>query len=164
MPHSRSPSLSVSTQARSLTAIERRRRIERSRGFSLIEVLVAFVILALVATALFRLFSSSLNNAAASEEWSRALQVAESQLASAAAAQPLKEATDRGSDLNGKVEWQTNVTVYAAPNVDPELERASEALAMRLLRITVDVKYKGGDGRERTLSLATVRMGPRNVL
>ena len=54
------------------------------RGFSLIEVLAAFVILALVATALFRLFSASLNNASASEEWSRALQVAESQLEVAA--------------------------------------------------------------------------------
>ena len=48
----------------------------RQSGFSLIEVLVAFVILALVATALFNLFSSSLNNASAAEEWSRAVQVA----------------------------------------------------------------------------------------
>ena len=50
----------------------------RTRGFSLLEVLVAFVILALVATALFRLFSGALNNASAAEEWSRALLVAES--------------------------------------------------------------------------------------
>jgi general secretion pathway protein I len=133
------------------------------RGFSLIEVLVAFVILALVATVLFRLFSTSLTNASVSEEWSRALQVAESHLASAAAAQPLKEAADRGTDLDGRVSWETNVTPYVAANVDPDLDRASEALAMRLLRITVDVKYKGGDGRERALSLATVRMGPRTL-
>ena len=33
---------------------------------------------------------------------------------------------------------------------------------MRLYRITVDVKFDGADGRERTLSLATVQMGPRN--
>ena len=132
------------------------------RGFSLIEVLVAFVILALVATSLFRLFSSSLTNASISEEWSRALQVAESRLATAAAAQPLKEASERGTDLDGRVEWQINVTPYVVADVDPELDRASETLAMRLLRISVDVKYKGGDGRERTFSLATVRMGPRN--
>jgi len=136
--------------------------VKKARGFSLIEVLVAFVILALVATSLFRLFSSSLTNASISEEWSRALQVAESRLATAAAAQPLKEATERGTDLDGRVEWQINVTPYVVADVDPELDRASETLAMRLLRISVDVKYKGGDGRERTFSLATVRMGPRN--
>ena len=45
----------------------------RTAGFSLLEVLAAFVILALVATALFRLFSGSLSNASAAEEWSRAL-------------------------------------------------------------------------------------------
>lgn len=134
-----------------------------ARGFSLIEVLVAFVILALVATALFRLFSSSLTNASVSEEWSRALQVAESHLAMASAAQPLKEASERGSDLDGRVQWETSVVPYVPPNVDPDLERASEALAMRLLRITVDVKYKGGDGRERAFTLSTLRMGPRNL-
>jgi general secretion pathway protein I len=132
-----------------------------ARGFSLIEVLVAFVILSLVATALFRLFSSSLTNASAAEEWSRALQVAESRLANAAAAQPLKEATERGDDLNGRVKWETSVTPYAARDVDPELERASEGLAMRLYRINIDVRYVGGDGRERTLTLSTMRMGPR---
>ena len=51
-----------------------------ARGFSLIEVLAAFVILALVATALFRLFGDSLRNASAAEDWSRALLVAESRL------------------------------------------------------------------------------------
>ena len=51
----------------------------RNSGFSLLEVLAAFVILALVATALFRLFSGSLQNASAAEDWSRALLIAESQ-------------------------------------------------------------------------------------
>jgi prepilin-type N-terminal cleavage/methylation domain-containing protein len=36
-------------------------------GFSLLEVLVAFVIVALVATALFRLFGGALNNASAGQ-------------------------------------------------------------------------------------------------
>ena len=66
------------------------------RGFSLIEVLAAFVILALVATALFQLFSGALLNASAADEWSRASLVAESRLAAAAGAVPLVETTDRG--------------------------------------------------------------------
>ena len=54
------------------------------RGFSMLEVLVAFVILALVGTALFRLFSGALNNASAADDYSRAVLVAESVLAEAA--------------------------------------------------------------------------------
>jgi general secretion pathway protein I len=131
-------------------------------GFSLIEVLVAFVILALVATAVFNLFSSSLNNASAAEEWSRAVQVAESRLASAAATRPLRETTDRGAEFDGRVKWETAVAPYTAQDIDPDLEKASETLATRLFRITCEVRYVGGDGRERTLSLATMRIGPRN--
>jgi general secretion pathway protein I len=133
-----------------------------ARGFSLIEVLVAFVILALVATALFRLFSSSLTNASAAEEWSRAVQVAESHLASAAAAQPLKEIAERGEEFDGRVKWETAVAPYVAADTDPDLEKASETLATRLYRITCEVRYVGGDGKERTLSLATMRVGARS--
>lgn len=140
----------------------RSRSARVARGFSLIEVLVAFVILALVATALFRLFSASLNNVSAAEEYSRALLVAESQLEAAAGAQPLRENSERGVDNSGRVQWESRVAPYVIADVDPDLERASESLAMRPYRITVDVKFKGGDGRDRTLSLATVRLGPRN--
>jgi len=134
----------------------------RARGFSLIEVLAAFVILALVATALFRLFGDSLGNAAAAEDWSRALLVAESRLEEAAAAQPLREGSERGTDASGLVQWESRVAPYDAPDVDPDLERASEALATRMYRITVDVRFTGANGRERTFSLATLRVGPRN--
>jgi general secretion pathway protein I len=134
----------------------------RQRGFSLLEVLVAFVILALVATALFNLFSSSLNNASAAEEWSRALQVAESRLAGAASAQPLKEGNERGDEFGGRVKWETAVSLYTAADIDPDLDKASETLATRLYRITCDVTYVGGDGKERSLSLATTRVGARS--
>jgi hypothetical protein len=89
------------------------------------------------------------------------LLVAESQLEQAAAAQPLKEAATTGTDASGRIRWELKVAQFQVPDVDPELERASEALAMRLYRITVDVKFDGSNGRERRLSLATLRMGPR---
>lgn len=137
-------------------------RPRTARGFSLIEVLAAFVILSLVATALFRLFSASLNNASAAEDYSRAVLIGESRLEAAAAQQPLKEASDRGSDDGGRVAWETRVEPYVVADLDPDLERASESLAMRLFRITVDVRFTGTDGKARTFSLATVRLGPRN--
>ena len=135
---------------------------KRDRGFSLLEVLAAFVILALVATALFRLFSASLNNVSAAEEWSRALLVAESQLEIAAATQPLRTLDEAGVDESGKVRWTSKVEPYTVPDIDQELERASDALSMRLYRVKVDVTFDGADGRSRALSLATIRLGPKN--
>ena len=135
----------------------------RSRGFSLIEVLAAFVILALVATSLFQLFSGALQNAAAAEDWSRAVLTAESRLAQAVNAQPLVEATDRGDADDGRIQWETRVTAWEPPDVDPELARISEGMRTRLYRVEVDVRFPGLAGRERSLSLATVKLAAKEA-
>jgi general secretion pathway protein I len=139
-----------------------RRRPRLARGFSLLEVLVAFVILAAVATVLFRLFSGALANASAADEYSRAVLVAESVLTAAAAAQPLREATETGSADDGRVEWTTRVTPYSPPDVPPELEGTSEAMPIRLYRVTVDVTFPSPSGGRRTYALATTRIGLRD--
>ena len=140
------------------------RRPGSSAGFSLLEVLVAFVILSLVATALFNLFGGALRNASASEDWSRALLVAQSRLAEAANVQPLREGTATGTEPDSRIAWQTVVAPYVPPDASPELEHASETMTTRLYRVTVDLRYPGGDGRDRTLSLSTVRLGSRSKL
>ena len=135
----------------------------RARGFSLIEVLAAFVILALFATSLFGLFSGALGNASAADDWSRALLVAQSRLATAAAAQPLAAASDNGTEDEGRIRWESRVAPWDPPEVDPELARISEALTTRLYRIEVDVRFPGIAGGERTLSLATVRLAAKDA-
>jgi general secretion pathway protein I len=134
----------------------------RASGFSLLEVLVAFVIVALVVTALFRLFGGALGNASAADDWTRALLVAQGRLASAAAAEPLREATETGTDADGRIAWRTTVAAYTPPDANPDLERASEGMPTRLYRVTVDVRFPGFAGAERTLSLSTVKIGARN--
>jgi len=135
----------------------------RARGFSLLEVLVAFVILALVTTAVFGLFGGALRSASTAEERSRAMLVAQSRLTLAASAQPLREGSEAGTEQDGRIAWQTAVAPYVIPDANPDLERASEAMTTRLYRVSVDVRYGGGDGHERTLSLATLKLGPRSV-
>jgi general secretion pathway protein I len=127
-------------------------------------VLAAFVILALVATALFGLFSGALANGSAAEEWSRAMLVAESRLAEAASAQPLRETTERGTADEGRIEWESRVRAYDAPDVEPELARMSETMVTRLYRVEVDVKFPGIAGTARTLHLATLKIAARDPL
>jgi general secretion pathway protein I len=134
------------------------------RGFSLLEVLVAFVILSLVATALFRLFSGALGNASAADDYSRAVLVAESALATAAATQPLREATQSGSADDGRIAWTTRVAPYSPPGVSPDLERVADAMPTRLYRISAEVTFPAPSGGQRTFALATTRIGARDLL
>ena len=137
--------------------------LARARGFSLLEVLVAFVILALVGTALFRLFSGALNNASAAEDYSRAVLVAESALAEAASTQPLREGTQQGTADDGRIEWTTRVAIYAAPVVNPDTERGSDAMNIRLFRVSAEVAFPGQAGGKRALTLATTRIGAKDA-
>jgi general secretion pathway protein I len=136
----------------------------KEHGFSLLEVLVAFVILSLVATALFRLFGGALGNAAAASDWSRALLVAQTRLAVAANALPLREGADQGTETDGRIRWETRVAPYTPPNTTDDLERASEALPTRLFRVTADVRFPSDNGGERIVSLSTLKLAARNPL
>jgi general secretion pathway protein I len=140
-----------------------RSRAARVRGFSLLEVLVAFVILSLVATALFGLFGGAMRNAAVAADWSRALLVAQSRLAEAASVQPLREGSAAGTEPDGRISWQTQVAAYAVPDPNPDLERASETMPTRLYRVSVGVRYTGDNGKERTLALSTLKVGARGL-
>jgi general secretion pathway protein I len=130
----------------------------RAAGFSLLEVLVAFVILALVGTVLFRLFGASLNNASLSDEYSRAALHAETRLAAAGAEAPLREGTDQGASEDGRYTWSTKVEPYSAPGTTADQERMAQMLPMRLWRLTVTVTWPTDVGGQRTLALSTVRM------
>jgi len=130
----------------------------RAAGFSLIEVLAAFVILALVGTALFRLFSGALGNAALAEEYSRATLYAESRLATYGVEAPLRESAEQGTSEDGRYAWAATVSPYSPPGASPALEGASAAMAVRLWRVAVSVRWPGAPGSERSVSLSTLRI------
>ena len=133
----------------------------RARGFSLLEVLAAFLILALVGTVLFRLFGASLNNVGAADDFSRAAVLAESRLTAAAAVQPLQEATDQGVSDDGRFSWTTNVTRYVAPDSSPDQLHVSEAAPVALWRVAVTVTWPGTQGNVHSVALSTVRMASK---
>ena len=139
-----------------MTTRERPAFVARARGFSLLEVLVAFVILSLVATALFRLFSGALNNASAADDYSRALLVGESAIAEAAAARPLRDGTAQGTADDGRIEWTTKVEPYVVPGAVPD--PLVDTMPTRLVRVSAEVRFPAPSGGTRTLALATTRL------
>jgi len=134
----------------------------RVQGFSLLEVLVAFVILALVGTALFQLFGGALNNASVADDYSRAALLAESRLADTAVENvPLREGSDQGTTEDGKYSWTTRVEPYLGPGTTADQDRLGQSSSVRLWRISVTVSWPGVLGNQRSLSLATVRLASR---
>ena len=145
-----------------MTAVGRMARMP-ARGFSLLEVLAAFVILALVGTLLFRLFGASLNNAGAADDYSRAALFAESRLTAAAAVVPLREGSDQGLSDDGRYAWTSTVTPYVPPDSTPDQIRFGEAAIVVLWRVGVTVTWPGTLGNERSLTLSTVRLAAKQT-
>lgn len=144
---------------RSPPAAGERGRARAQAGFSLLEVLVAFVILALVATALFRLFGGALGNAGIAEDASRAVLVAQSRLD--AARTELR--ADSGVEDDGRIAWSTRVQPWESADTPGALGAATQVIATQLYRVSVEVRYPGAGGRERTLELSTLKVARRDL-
>ena len=120
------------------------------RGFTLIEVIVAFAIVALALSALFQIFSTGLRSSVVTENYNMAVLLADSKLAGIGIEEPL-EAGDQSGTFDNGFRWETNVRPYddGGSSFTPG--------AIQAFEVTVTVKW-GGLNRERTVSLATLRL------
>ena len=119
------------------------------RGFSLLEVLVAFSIFSLSLGVLFQIFSSSLRGAELARSYSHAIIIAESQLAQASVEDLLEPVTREGS-VDDRYHWITTVSKYESDGGDAE-PGMPEAY-----RVSVRVVW--GDSTDREIALDTLRL------
>ena len=129
------------------------------RGFTLIEVVVAFVLLALVLSVSFEIFSTGMARAGGLEERAQALVVAQSRLAMAGAEEALKEGVASGETEDRRFRW--TVTVARADAAPTGNTGAPPSSAYALYRVDVHVSWHGADARDHALDLATLSVGPK---
>lgn len=124
------------------------------RGMTLIEVLVAFVVLSVTLAVIMQIFSAGLRNASLADGYSRALFLAQSKLDAAGVESPL--AVGEGSGQQGAdLHWSVAVIPYADGG---DAERLM--MPVRLYQVRVRVGWNE-DGRARRIELATLRLGPK---
>ena len=126
----------------------------KSRGMTLIEVLVAFVVLSMTLAVIMQIFSGGMRNARLAGAYSYALILAESQLAAAGVEQPLsvgQSSGQTGPDLT----WRTTVELFDDGGAAERL-----LLPTRLYQVRAQVSWNEG-GRERQVQLTSLRLGPR---
>ncbi len=127
---------------------------KNSRGMTLIEVLVAFVVLSITLAVIMQIFSGGMRNARMADNYSRALFLAESKLDAVGVERPLAAGEESGQ-LDPNMHWRVVIEPYAD---NGEAERLM--MAVRLYEVKVQVGW-GEDGHTRQLELASLRLGPK---
>ena len=120
----------------------------RDQGFTLLEVLVALVILSTTVVATLQLFGGGLRLARAAGDHADAALLASAKLTDLEAG-PLKEGTEEGTE--GPYRWTRRVAL--APSLLPVAPDSPEAVSIRLARVNVEVRW----GRGRRFELSTLR-------
>jgi general secretion pathway protein I len=131
-----------------------------TEGFTILEVLVAFVIFAVTLAALLQVFSGGLRDAQLADEYARAVMAAQSRLALYTAAEKLEETALSGVDAG--FAWELS----AAPYDERQEQAAGDVgrdynLRVRLLRVESRVAWRAADGRDRDVRLATLVLGSK---
>jgi general secretion pathway protein I len=121
-------------------------------GFSLLEVLVAFSVLALSLGVLLQIFSTAMRGVDLAGQYSEAVLLAESRLASVGSAIPLEAGNYVGDDAGYR--WQVSLAPYADPLSDANLTNPG---APEPLQVRVEVRWRDGE-RERSLALDSLRL------
>lgn len=126
------------------------RLTSEQRGFTLLEVLVAFVLLAMMLGVILNLNSSAMDTTARASDRQLALMLAQSELDKALAERELREGRWRGRFEDERFEWELVVSRFEFPDDDSGLDRG----APEPFEIVISVNW----GRNQSLALNTLRL------
>lgn len=121
-----------------------------NKGYTLIEVLIAMMILAMALTVLMRLFSGGLRNMAISADYAHAVLLADAKLAATGLSQAIAPGETYGTD--DKFRWTQTVEEYT-----PKEFAETDKLPVAAYQVTVVVEWPNF-GRTRQLNLSTIKL------
>lgn len=131
------------------------KQVNKQQGFSLLEILIAFSILALSLGILLKIFAAGVNTAVVAEDYTAAVQIAESLMAKTGVETPL-QATQASGLENEKYHWQVEVSPFEfnPENVDPT------ALTAVLFKVKVTVSWgdDNDNANDRQIELTTLKL------
>lgn len=139
-------------------ALRDRRARGGQRGFTLLEVVVAFTIFALAFATVLQVTSGSVRNTARSREFTEAALWAQSRMASIGIDEPLQEGSRRG-EFNDRYRWELDIRPYSVQQGDENI--SEESIPLELYRVALTVRW-GGTAQPREATFETLRAVPRD--
>ena len=129
------------------------KQLNKQQGFSLLEILIAFSILALSLGILLKIFSAGVNTALVAEDYTAAVQIAESLMAKTGVETPLQANQASGLE-NEKYHWLVEVSPieFNPENVD------ATAITAILFKIKVIVSWGDDNTNDRQVELTTLKL------
>lgn len=125
----------------------------KQSGFTILEVLVAFLVAALLLAVILSGFSTGLSSLVRADRMSQAALVAQSRIAELGVIEPLQEGSVSGrDDQHSDYRWQINVQPFAWDYADAMAQQGST-----LYKVDVEVFWPAGD-KEHSFLLTTLKL------
>lgn len=129
------------------------------RGYTLLEVVIAFGVLALALSMLLGILTNSSRQVRWSADAGRAAMHAQSVLDEVDLSGPLREGMRDGTLEDGRYRWQLQIRPWTDP-VRPQAPR--DPAAARLMELRLEMEWGDGGPRER-LALRSLRLVPAGL-
>ena len=126
------------------------------RGYTLIEVIVAFAILAVALTLLLGTLSGAAKQVHWSEQAGRAALYAQSLVEQTGGAEPLRAGHREGAFEDGRYRWTLDVAPYVDPLFPPQPAR--DLSAPRLWQLSLTMQWGDGNDPRQRIALQSLRL------
>ncbi len=123
-------------------------------GFSLLEILIAFSILAFSLGILLNIFSGGLRRTLVAEEYQQAITIAQSILSKVGIEEELQEGEKQG-EIQEKYLWTQNIQAFEDEELDPE------TMSIIPYQVTVTVEWQAGTNN-RQVELITLKLSGKS--
>ncbi|MEP6702523.1 MAG: prepilin-type N-terminal cleavage/methylation domain-containing protein [Betaproteobacteria bacterium] len=133
------------------------RHARAHRGFTLLEILVAFVVLTVGVGILYRTFSTGLSSVDTITGYNEAIAIAEAKLGALGLEKPLAEGEESGTTDDHRYDWRVAVQLYTPPGDNPD-QPGGFISPQQMFRATVTVTWNQRGSQKRSVELSTLRM------
>ena len=126
-----------------------------SRGFTLLEVMLAFVIFALSFATVLEIMAGSMRSVRRASDDTEVALLAQSVMDQVGTEIPVEEGSYSGTAMD-RYNWQLGIYLYSASEADAETQVLAEMSGIELYWIDLDIDWETGR-RPRTAHFSTLR-------
>ena len=126
-----------------------------SSGFTLLEVMLAFVIFALSFAAVLEIMAGSMRGVRRASDETQTALLAQSIMDQVGTEIPLAEGGFNGIEMD-RFQWQLDIYPYFPDEVDTSTPDLAEMSGIKLYQVVLDVEWETG-GRLRNVQFSTIR-------